>query len=139
MNKMFAKQLGVTIEVYVDDMLVKSLTTVKHVSNLYTVFDIILEYGMRLNPDKCLFGVTKGKFMGHVISRQGIEANLEKVQEILDMEVPKLRSEMQSLTGKLAALARKDDATELPVYYVGNGFTLAENRYLSIEKLALKS
>ena len=67
------------MEVYVDDMLVKSFTAVNHVGNLQAVFDIVLAYGMRLNPDKCLFGVIKGKFLGHVISRQGIEANLEKV------------------------------------------------------------
>ncbi|XP_004297884.1 PREDICTED: uncharacterized protein LOC101295126 [Fragaria vesca subsp. vesca] len=136
MNKMFVKKLGVTMEVYVDDMLVKRLTVVNHVADLQTVFDIVL-VGMRLNPEKCLFGVVKGKFLGHVISRQGIEANPKKVQAILDMEVPKLRSEVQSLTGKIAALARNDDVVELPMYYVGKGFTLAESRYPDIEKLAL--
>ena len=75
MNKMFAKQLGITMEVYVDDMLVKSPAVAGHVSDLREIFDIILAYGMRLNPEKCLFGVVKGKFLGHVISRQGIEAN----------------------------------------------------------------
>ncbi|KAL6219301.1 hypothetical protein ACLB2K_007060 [Fragaria x ananassa] len=106
MNKMFAKQLGITMEVYMDDMFVKSLTAVKHVSDLQATFDIILVYGMRLNPKKCLFGVVKGKFLGHVISRQGIEANLEKVQAIMDMVAPKVRSDVQSLTDKIAALAR---------------------------------
>ena len=68
-EQMFAKQLGITMEVYVDDMLVKSLTAVKHVSDLQATFDIILAYGMRLNPEKCLFGAVKGKFFSHVISR----------------------------------------------------------------------
>ncbi|KAL6140232.1 hypothetical protein ACLB2K_058532 [Fragaria x ananassa] len=103
---MFAKQLWITVEVYVDNMLVKSLTAVKHVSDLQATFDIILAYGMRMNPEKFLFGVVKGKFLGHVISWQGIEANPEKVQAIMDMVVPKVRSDVQSLTGRVAALAR---------------------------------
>ncbi|KAL6141475.1 hypothetical protein ACLB2K_059763 [Fragaria x ananassa] len=69
MNKIFTKQLGVTMEVYVDDMLVKTLTAINHLADLQTIFDIVLTYGMRLNPNKCLFGVIKGKFLGHVISR----------------------------------------------------------------------
>lgn len=84
MNKMFTKLLGIIMDVYVDNMLVKSLTAEKHVENWEA----------------------KGKFLGHVISRQGIETNLEKVQAILDMEVPNFRNDVQSLTGKMAALTR---------------------------------
>lgn len=82
------------MKVYMDDMLVKSLIAVKHVSDLQVVFDIMLSYDMRLNPDKCLFRVVKGNFLGHVISRQGIITNPEKVQAIMGMEVPRVRSDM---------------------------------------------
>ncbi|MDD0213384.1 reverse transcriptase domain-containing protein, partial [Shigella flexneri] len=66
------------MEVYVDDMLVKSLTLEDHVANLSIVFTIILRNGMRLNPQKCIFGVEAGKFLGYIISHKGIEANPEK-------------------------------------------------------------
>ncbi|KAL6176410.1 hypothetical protein ACLB2K_053043 [Fragaria x ananassa] len=106
MNVMFAEYLGKIIEIYVDDMLVKSLTVEEYVGHLEKVFEMILRYGMRLNPEKCIFGVIKGKFLGHVISRRGIKANPEKIQAILDMEMPKERNEVQSLTGKIVTLER---------------------------------
>ena len=105
-NSIFEEVIGTIMEVYVDDMLVKSLTPEDHVTNLSIVFTIILRNGMRLNPQKCIFGVEVGKFLGYIISHRGIEANPEKVQAILDMVSPTYRNEVQSLTGKVAALAR---------------------------------
>lgn len=67
---------------------------------------MILRYGMRLNPQKCIFGVIKGKFLGYIISGRGIEANPEKIQAILDMERPKEKNEVQSLATKIVALER---------------------------------
>ncbi|XP_004296100.1 PREDICTED: uncharacterized protein LOC101308660 [Fragaria vesca subsp. vesca] len=106
MNVMFAEYLGKIMEVYVDDMLVKSLIAEEHVGHLKKVFEVILRYGMRLNPQKCIFRVTKGKFLGHIINRRGIEANPEKIQAILDMERPTKRNEVQSLAGKIVAFVR---------------------------------
>ncbi|CAL2260077.1 unnamed protein product [Prunus armeniaca] len=64
------------------------------------------QYRMRLNPTKCAFGVASGKFLGFMISQRGIEANLEKIQAILDMTIPKTVKDIQSLTGRVAALTR---------------------------------
>ncbi|CAL9031802.1 unnamed protein product, partial [Prunus brigantina] len=61
---------------------------------------------MRLNPTKCAFGVASGKFLGFMISQRGIEANPEKIQAILDMAIPKTVKDIQSLTGRVAALTR---------------------------------
>ena len=61
---------------------------------------------MHLNPEKCIFGVEAGKFLGFVISNRGIEANPEKVQAILDMDSPKTKLQVQSLTGRVVALSR---------------------------------
>ena len=61
---------------------------------------------MKLNPSKCAFGVSSGKFLGFMVSQRGIEANLDKIQAILDMEPPKNTKEVQSLTGRVAALNR---------------------------------
>ncbi|CAL9002351.1 unnamed protein product [Prunus brigantina] len=63
-NRMFAQLLGQSIEVYVDDMLVKSRTTDQHVDRLTEVFAFLRQYRMRLNPAKCVFGVESGKFLG---------------------------------------------------------------------------
>ncbi|XP_024178498.1 uncharacterized protein LOC112184467 [Rosa chinensis] len=87
-------------------MLVKSLSPEDHVANLSIVFTIILRNGMRLNPQKCIFGVEVGRFLGYIISHRGIEANPENVQAILDMVSPTYRNEVQSLIGKVAALSR---------------------------------
>ncbi|XP_024190652.1 uncharacterized protein LOC112194667 [Rosa chinensis] len=105
-NSMFEEVIGTIIEVYMDDMLVKSLTLKDHVTNFSIFFAIILRNGMRLNPQKCIFGVEVGKFLGYIISHRGIEANPEKVQAILDTVSPTYRNEVQSLTGKVAALSR---------------------------------
>ena len=61
---------------------------------------------MKLNPSKCAFGVSSGQFLGFMVSQRGIEANLDKIQVILDMESPKNIKEVQSLTGRVAALNR---------------------------------
>ncbi|KAI5322325.1 hypothetical protein L3X38_031397 [Prunus dulcis] len=105
-NHLFATLIGNTMEVYVDDMLVKSRTADKHIPNLSAMFTILKQYKMRLNPTKCAFGVASGKFLGFMISQRGIEANPEKIQAILDMTIPKTVKDIQSLTGRVAALTR---------------------------------
>ncbi|KAM2614783.1 hypothetical protein TB2_029363 [Malus domestica] len=88
------------MEVYVDDMLVKSKHADQHITNLSETFTILKRYRMRLNPNKCAFGVGSGKFLGFMISQQGIEANPEKIKAILDMKEPITSKDIQSLTGK---------------------------------------
>ncbi|KAI5323426.1 hypothetical protein L3X38_032498 [Prunus dulcis] len=102
-NHLFTPLIGNTMEVYVDDMLVKSRTADQHIPNLSATFTILKQYKMRLNPTKCAF---RGKFLGFMISQRGIEANPEKIQVILDMTVPKTVKDIQSLTGRVAALTR---------------------------------
>ncbi|KAL0285396.1 UNVERIFIED_CONTAM: Retrovirus-related Pol polyprotein from transposon opus [Sesamum radiatum] len=74
-NKMFRNQVGTTMEVYVDDMLVKSRRKDDHLGDLKQAFDVMRAYGMKLNPSKCTFGVCGGKFLGYMVSERGIEAN----------------------------------------------------------------
>ncbi|KAM2724191.1 hypothetical protein EV1_027047 [Malus domestica] len=105
-NSMFAEQIGKSMEVYVDDMLVKSKHADQHITNLSETFTILKRYRMRLNPNKCAFGVGSGKFLGFMISQRGIEANPEKIKAILDMKEPITSKDIQSLTGKVAALTR---------------------------------
>ena len=71
--------IGKTIEVYVDDMLVKSKVASAHVAYLTDTFKILRMYRMKLNPLKCAFGVASGKFLGFTVNQRGIEANPEKI------------------------------------------------------------
>ena len=67
-NKMFSKQIGRNMEVYVDDMLVKSKEESTHLDNLQVMFTTLKRYQMKLNPSKCTFGVALGKFLGFMVS-----------------------------------------------------------------------
>ena len=106
MNKMFAHQIGRNVQVYVDDMLVKSLCENNHLDDLQETFDTLRLYNMKLNPSKCVFRVTARKFLGFMVSQKGIEVNLEKVRAIMELGPPRTMKEVQSLNGKIAALNR---------------------------------
>ena len=97
-NKMFNKQINRNMEVYVDDMLVKSKEELAHLDDLRETFATLKQYQMKLNPGKCVFGMVSGKFLGFMVSQRGIEANLEKVQAIIDMASPRTAKEVQKLT-----------------------------------------
>ena len=94
------------MEVYVDDMLVKSLDEEKRLDDLQETFDMLRQYNMKLNPSKCAFGVSLGKFLGFMVLHREIKANLDKIQAILNMEPPRNIKEVQSLTGRVVALNR---------------------------------
>ena len=103
---MFRPQIGRNVEVYVDDMLVKSLDEQKHQDDLQETFNTLKRYNMRLNSSKCVFRVSFGKFLGFMVSHKGIEANSDKIQSILDMEPPRSIKEVQSLIGRVATFKR---------------------------------
>ena len=106
MNKMYAHQIGRNVQVYVDDMLVKSLRENDHLDDLQETFDTLRSYNMKLNPSKYVFGVTAGKFLGFMVSQRGIEVNREKVRAIMELEPSRMVKEVQSLNGKIVALNR---------------------------------
>ena len=105
-NRMFQKQIGTTMEVYIDDMLVKSTTAELHIAYLSEAFQILREYNMKLNPTKCAFEVSAGKFLGFIVNNRGIEANPDKIKAVLDLSPPSSTKEVQRLTGRIAALSR---------------------------------
>ena len=106
MNKMFSKQIGRNMEVYMGDMHIKSKVKLTHLDDFREIFATLRPYQMKLNPSKCAFGVVSRKFLGFMMSQRGIEENLKKVQAILDMTSPKTIKEVQKLTGRIAALNR---------------------------------
>lgn len=102
----FFKQLGRNVEAYIDDMIIKSKLLGDHSSDLRETFETLRHFQMKLNPKKCVFGVTAGKFLGFLVDERGIEANPDKVKAVLDMSSPRNVKDVQKLTGCLAALGR---------------------------------
>ncbi|XP_026429829.1 uncharacterized protein LOC113326293 [Papaver somniferum] len=103
---MFKDMIGKTVEVYIDDMVVKSKQKESHLSDLKRTFERLRQYGMKLNPAKCSFGLMSGKFLGYMMTQRGIESNPEQVRAIQEMHSPRSVKEVQRLTGRLAALSR---------------------------------
>ena len=104
--KMFRPLLSSTMEVYIDDMLVKSKLHSDHVDHLQQTFDLLREYGMKLNPLKCAFGVSADRFLGFMVTQRGIEANPMQLKSILQSPAPSSKKGIQQLIGRLAALER---------------------------------
>ena len=105
-NRMFHRQIGASMEVYIDDMLVKSTTAKLHITHLSEAFQILRGYNMKLNPSKCAFGVLAEKFLGFIVNNRGIEANPNKIKAVLDMPPPSNIKYVQRLTGRIVALSR---------------------------------
>ena len=101
---MFAQQIGRNVQVYVDNKLVKNQREEDHLEDLKETFDTLRSYNMKLNPGKCAFGVTTGKFLGFMVFQRGIEANPDKIRGIMEMAPPRNVKEVQSLNGKIEAL-----------------------------------
>ncbi|GKV07083.1 hypothetical protein SLEP1_g18889 [Rubroshorea leprosula] len=160
----FLAQIGKNLEVYVDDIVVKSQKAENHLADLDETFNNLRKNRMQLNPAKCIFGVESGKFLGFMVSRRGIEVNPEKIRAIAEMEPPKSVKDIQRLTGRVAALhqfisncrwrasllvpgildeaissvlVREEAKQQKPIYYISSVLYGAELRYPIAEKAAL--
>jgi hypothetical protein len=102
----FKPQIGKNIQAYVDDLIVKSSNRASHVSDLAETFANMMRAGLKVNAEKCVFGVTKGKILGCLISAKRTEANPDKIKAIREMEEPKTKKDIQKLNGRVAALNR---------------------------------
>lgn len=105
-TKMFAEQLGDTMKVYIDNMLVKSLKAKDHINHLRACLEILNQYGMKLNPGKFKFAVTSGEFLGYIVTQRRIKANPKQITAITDLSSPKNKREVQTLTGRITAQTR---------------------------------
>ena len=105
-TKVFRPLLGITMEVYIDDILVKSKQRPDHVDNLQQTFNLLREYGMKLNPLKCAFGVSADRFLGFMVTQRGIKANPAQLKAILKSSVISSKKGIQKLTDRLAVLGR---------------------------------
>ena len=89
------------VDVYVDDMIVKSRDRADHLTALQRFFERIKRFRLRLNPKKCTFRVTYGKLFGHIVSERGIEVDPEKIKDILDMPAPRNEKDIRGFLGRL--------------------------------------
>ena len=94
------------MEVYIDDMLVKSVKAELHITHLAEAFQVLKSYNTKLNPAKCSFEVFVGKFLCFIVNDRGIEANPDKIKVVLDMLPPSNIKDIQRLTERIAALSR---------------------------------
>ena len=101
---MFEPQLGKNIEVYIDDMVVKSKVVSEHVGDLENIFEILRKHKLCLNASKCSFGVGSGKFLGYIVTYRGIEVDPNQIKAISSLQPPQNPKEVQKLTGMVAAL-----------------------------------
>ena len=88
MTRMFKPQLSKSIEIYVDDMVVKSKVVSEHLGDLGNTFNVLRKHKLRLNASKCSFGVGSGKFLGYMVTHRGIEINPNQIKAINDLKPP---------------------------------------------------
>ena len=101
---MFEPQLGKNVEIYIDDMVVKSKVVSEYIMDLTSTFEILREHKLHLNASKCFFGVGSGKFLGYMVTHRGIEVNLDQIKAINNLQPPRNSKEVQKLIGMMAAL-----------------------------------
>ncbi|GJZ53094.1 reverse transcriptase domain-containing protein [Tanacetum coccineum] len=100
----YNSQIGINLEAYVDDMVIKSNDENILLANIAKMFDNVRRINMKLNPKKCSFGVEEGKFLGYMVTSEGIRANPKKTRALENLQSPRTLKEMQSFSEKLAAL-----------------------------------
>jgi hypothetical protein len=116
-TKVLHSQIGRNVLTYVDDIIVKSTKQENHVADLQETFSNFRQTGLKLNLEKCVFRVKKGKFLGCMVSTKGIEANRSKIEAILRMKPPNSKKGAQWLAGRLASLNRFILRSERETYH----------------------
>jgi hypothetical protein len=106
MQHVFGDHIGQTIEAYIDDIVVKTRKVSNLVSDLRIAFNCLWANGVKLNPEKCVFGMPWGMLLGYIVSQRGIEANPEKVVALEQMGPIRDLKGVQRVLGCLAALSR---------------------------------
>ncbi|GJY38561.1 reverse transcriptase domain-containing protein [Tanacetum coccineum] len=121
-DKTFHGQIGRNLEVYVDDLVIKSRTEDEVVRDIEETFKTLRKINMKLNPKKCTFGVEEGMFLGYQVNTKGIKICPDKVDAVLSLQSPKCLKDVQKLNGKLASLNRRTRGTHcLPGSIQGSG------------------
>jgi hypothetical protein len=121
MQHVFGEHIGPTVEAYIDDIVVKTKKADNLISDLNVAFKCLWAKNIKLNPEKCVFGVPRGMLLGFIVSERGIKANPEKISAITKMGPIRDLKGVQRVTGFLAALSRFIsclDEKALPPYHL---------------------
>jgi hypothetical protein len=106
MNVIFHDLLGIIVEVYIDDIVVKSAEDDSHLADLRLAFEKIRRYKLKMNPLKCAFGVSAGKFLGFIVHEKGIKIDPRKIEAIQSVKAPTCKKDLQKFLGKVNYLSR---------------------------------
>ncbi|KAK1613358.1 hypothetical protein QYE76_037031 [Lolium multiflorum] len=106
MNYIFHDLIGKLVEIYIDDVVVKSVSVEGHLEDLRHILDRTRKFGLRMNPKKCAFGVTAGQFLGFLVHERGIEIGLKSQEAVRTMKPPTTKKELQCLIGKINYVRR---------------------------------
>ena len=101
MNFIFHEFIGKLVEIYIDNVVVKSGDFTKHLANLRKVLEYTRKHGLKMNPNKCAFGVSVGQFLGFMVHQRGIEISRRSIDAINKIVAPTNKTELQSLIGKV--------------------------------------
>ena len=104
MTRIFEPQLGKSIKIYVNDMVVKSKVVSEHLGDLDNTFNVLRKHKLHLNASKYSFDVGSGKFLGYMVTHKGIEVYLDQIKAINDLKPPRNAKEVQKLVGMIAVL-----------------------------------
>ncbi|GJU03125.1 reverse transcriptase domain-containing protein [Tanacetum coccineum] len=135
-DKAFHKQIGRNLEVYVDDLVIKSRTEDEIVRDMEETFQTIRVINMKLNPKKCTFGIEEGMFLGYKVSTRGLKVCPDKVDVVISLPSPKCLKDVQRLNGKLASLNQflaKSAKKSLPFFKTLKKCTRKSNFYWTTE------
>jgi len=106
MNFIFHEFIGTLVEIYIDDVVVKSEDFVKHLADLRKILECTRKHGLKMNPNKCAFGVSAGQFLGFMVHQRGIEISRRSIDAINKVVAPADKTEQQSLIGKINFIRR---------------------------------
>jgi hypothetical protein len=106
MNLIFHDLLGVILEVYIDDIVIKSASLDHHLADLRLALERMCRYGLKMNPHKCAFGVSAGKFLDFIIHEKGVEIDPKRIEAMKKVEAPTCKKDLQKFLGKVNFLRR---------------------------------
>jgi hypothetical protein len=106
MNYIFHDLIGKLVEIYIDDVVVKSASVEGHLGDLQQVLERTRGFGLRINPKKCAFGVSASQFLGFLVHERGIKIGLKSQEAVRTMVLPTTKRELQQLIGKINFVRR---------------------------------
>jgi hypothetical protein len=106
MNYIYQDLISKLVEIYIDDIVVKSTSIGGHLGDLRQVFERTMRFRLKMNPKKCAFGVSAGQFLGFLVHEQGIEIGLKSREAVRTMVPPTMKRELQQLIGKINFIRR---------------------------------